>query len=81
MSKLELWHDLTIELQTLRTLIPPSEAGIMAAKYFDEFMSENELGLALHVVCDFLVEPNQPPASPELQAQLQRLHSQMEASH
>jgi hypothetical protein len=74
----DLWHDLTIELQTLRTLFPSSEAGITAAEYFDEYLSVNELGLALHVVCDFLLEPDQPPTSHELQAQLQRLHSRME---
>lgn len=79
MSKLhDLWRELTIELQTLRALFPPSETGITAVKYFDEFLSVNELGLALHVVCDFLLEPDQLPTSRELQAQLQRLHSKME---
>jgi hypothetical protein len=79
MSKLhDLWRELTIELQTLRSLFPPSETGTTAAKYFDEFLSVNELGLALHVVCDFLLDPDSPPASSELQAQLQSLHSKME---
>jgi len=79
MSELHnLWRDLTIELQPLRTLFPPSEAGITAARYFDEFLSVNELGLALHVVSDFLLEPDSPPASRELQAKLQSLHSKME---
>jgi hypothetical protein len=68
----------TVELQTLRTLFPPSEAGATAAEDFDEYLSANELGLALHVVCDFLLEPDQPPRSIELQTHLQRLHSKME---
>jgi hypothetical protein len=78
MSRLpDLWSELTIELQTLRALFPCSEAGITATKYFDELLSVNELGLALHVLCDFFLEPDQPPLSPEIQAQLQRLHSKM----
>jgi hypothetical protein len=73
----DLVRDLTAELQTLRTLFTLSENGLAAAKWFDEFLSENELDLALHVVCDFLLEPATPPTSPELQARLEHLHSKM----
>ena len=32
----------------------------------------------MHLVCEFLQEPDQPPTSRELQAQLERLHPKME---
>jgi len=54
------------------------ERGASALKWFDEFLSENELDLALHVVCDFLLETESPPESPELSARLQSLLSKME---
>jgi hypothetical protein len=74
----EHWNDLTADLKTLRTLFPKSEAGATALRCFDDFLSEYEMDLALHVVCDFLLEPEAPPASKALQSQLQRLHSKLE---
>ena len=47
-------------------LRPILERGENASGYlalFDESVRESELGLALHAVCDYLLEPG--PASPE----------------
>jgi hypothetical protein len=77
-NRQEFWSNLAVELQTLRTEFPTSPTGIAALTLFDEFLSANELGLALHVLCDFLLEPDALPTSPELRLRLQLLHSRME---
>jgi hypothetical protein len=44
---------------------------------FDEFMNEGEFGLALHVVCDFLLEPDFPRVTESTLDRIQRLHTAM----
>jgi hypothetical protein len=73
----DLWRELTLELQPLRMVFPASEKGTNALRVFDEFVSENELELALHVACDFLLEPDSLPTSSEVQSRLRSLHSAM----
>jgi hypothetical protein len=48
-----------------------------APAVFDEFLREHEWGLALHVVCDYLLEPATPPAAAELIEEIQGLHKAM----
>ena len=48
-----------------------------ASAVFDEFIREHEWELALHVVCDYLLEPATPAAAPELIAKIQNLHEIM----
>ena len=48
-----------------------------APAVFDEFIREHEWELALHVVCDYLLEPATPPAAPELIEDIQSLHKAM----
>jgi hypothetical protein len=72
------WRSLASDLQRLRSEFPNSHAGITALGYFDEFLSANELGLALHILCDFFLEPDAPPTSQEQRLRLQSLHSSME---
>jgi hypothetical protein len=72
-----LWRELTAELEPLRSLFPPTEKGVAATKWFDEFLRETELDLALHVLCDFLLEPDVPAAAPQIQSVIESLHAKM----
>ena len=47
------------------------------SKLFDEFVQEGEWELALHVVCDYLLEPNTQAAPPTVIQQVQALHEAM----
>jgi hypothetical protein len=44
---------------------------------FDEFMRENELGLALDVVCDFILGPDSPRIDGATIDRLEALHLAM----
>ncbi len=50
---------------------------VHSSEIFDEFVQEHEWGLALHVVCDYLLEPTTqaPPAA--VIHQIQTLHEAM----
>lgn len=73
----DLWREVRIELRTLRIVFTTSDEGVKALRLFDEFISANELELALHVACDFLLEPDSLPTSLEVLSRLQSLHSAM----
>ena len=73
----DLWREVTLELQALRMVFPTSDEGVKALRSFDEFLSENELELALHVACDSLLEPDSLPTSSEVISRLALLHSAM----
>ena len=72
------WPELAAEIEGLRSVFPPSEQSAVATRWFDEFLRENELELALHVVCDFLLEPEAPAASQQVQSVIEQLHTKME---
>ena len=68
----QLWHDVREQLNPLATIFDGSETGAKYHSWFSETMNHNELELALHALCDFLV------ASPEAklnQADLDRIRS------
>jgi hypothetical protein len=44
---------------------------------FDEFMDQYEFELALHVVCDFILEPDSPRVDQATIDRIQRLHAAM----
>jgi hypothetical protein len=45
---------------------------------FDEFLREHEFELALHVVCDLLLDVDAPPASRDMILRIEQLHERME---
>ena len=45
---------------------------------FDEFMQQREFGLALHAVCDFILEPDSPRVNRSTLDQIQQLHVAMD---
>ena len=65
-------------LESLRAVF---SAGIKAAVYsalFDDFLSNREFGLALEVLCDFLLEPDVRPVSELELNEIASLHALME---
>lgn len=45
---------------------------------FDDFLANREFGLALNVLCDFLLEPDVPPLSESEFNEIALLHTLME---
>jgi hypothetical protein len=54
-----------------------SQGGHSFLDLFDEFMQQREFGLALHAVCDFILEPDSPRVSRSILDQIQHLHAAM----
>ena len=46
---------------SLRESVPGLKRDTKYLELFDEFVRECEFGLALGLLCDFLLEPNSPP--------------------
>ena len=74
---LEMWTEVRFELLTLTPLFKTSPEGLTALESFEEYLSHNELGLALERLCDFLIGSEVSVISPEQLAQIQSLHSRM----
>jgi hypothetical protein len=70
-------EELRTHLRSLRPLLL-NEPGCSFLDLFDEFLQEHEFGLALHVVCDFILQPDSPKVSKATVDQIQRLHTEME---
>jgi hypothetical protein len=70
-------EELRTQLQFLRPLLL-NEPGHSCLDLFDEFLQEQEFGLALHVVCDLILQPDSPGVSKATVDQIQRLHAAME---
>lgn len=64
------------ELVTLREMLPPLEAKF--AGFFEEYIGQHEFGLALDIICDYLLEPTTPPASASVLEQIRKLRALME---
>jgi hypothetical protein len=47
-------------------------------KYFEESLAANELEVALHALCTFLLEPSIPPVSSAALERIGNLHSLMQ---
>ena len=64
------------KLTNLRAVLSEGQA-LDAHQVFDEFVREHEWGLALHVVCDYLLEPTTQAAPEAVMQQIQSLHEVM----
>jgi len=51
---------------------------LVTSGLFDEFVRETELGLALHTVCDYLLESETPRPEATTVEQIRALHTSME---
>jgi len=72
-----LWQEVKEQLEELKKVLP-EELDSTGSKLFDEFIRENELGLALHIICDHLLESTAQPVTPAVVGKIQSLHSAME---
>jgi hypothetical protein len=64
------------KLARLRAMLSTA-GGFNSSEVFDEFVREHEWGLALHVVCDYLLEPTAQAAPEAVIQQIQSLHAAM----
>jgi hypothetical protein len=69
-------EELQTQLQSLRMLLA-DERGHSFLDLFDEFMQQREFGLALHAVCDYLLQSDSPRVSKLTVEQIHRLHNAM----
>ena len=68
-------QEMAQKLGTLKPLL--STGGDDANQLFDDFVREQEWGLALHVVCDYLLEPKTQAAPTAAIEQIEALHETM----
>jgi hypothetical protein len=70
-------QELRISVAKLRPILEgPEQQGYLLL--FDEFLDEHEFGLALHCVCDYLLEPQAPAPHPATVERIALLHSVMQ---
>jgi hypothetical protein len=62
----------------LRPIFPSGRRGETCCALFDEFLENREFGLALDVLCDFLLEPDVPLPSETEFNEIALLHTLME---
>jgi len=73
LQKHQQWKKTQEALRALRPLI--SEPA--RAQYFDESLDANELEIALHALCDFMLRDGAPPIDGAALAQIDSLHHLM----
>ena len=70
------WRQEVVQkLASLRPVL--STGGDDLNQLFDEFVREHEWGLALHLVCDYLLEPKSQAAPTAVIRQIETLHEAM----
>jgi hypothetical protein len=67
------FEDLRVGLSPLRRLL-----GEDRERWFDEYMDHNEFGLALHVVCDSLLEEKELVVDDRTIEAIETLHEKMQ---
>ncbi len=72
------YESLGMQVEDLRSVFnQANEMGEAYAKIFDEFIEENELGFALHVLCDYLLQPEAPAVNAAQLEKIFELHGMM----
>jgi hypothetical protein len=70
-------HEEMKERVTSLRAVLSTTANVDFSKLFDEFVEHDEWGLALHVVCDYFLEPTSQAAPATVIQQIQILHEAM----
>jgi hypothetical protein len=65
-------------MESLRQVFPEGSLGETYCALFDEFLANGELGLALEVLCDFLLEPSVRRVNETELNEIATLHALME---
>jgi hypothetical protein len=68
---------LKAKLIDLRDSLPELQRDLGYLQLIDEFIREDEFGLALESICDFLLEPQIPPPGNTTIARVESLHRLM----
>jgi hypothetical protein len=71
------YRDLSNRLDSLRRLFSRDEGSKQRVEFFDEFLSANEFELALHTLCDFLLESENAQCDQAALDQIEVLHQKM----
>ncbi|MGH9743181.1 MAG: hypothetical protein ACRD51_12630 [Candidatus Acidiferrum sp.] len=69
---------LQTRLESLRQIFPSSAKGETYRALFDDFLANREFGLALNIVCDYLLEDEAPPPTEAQFSDIAQLYIQME---
>ena len=67
---------LQAQLKNLRSVLV-TERSEAFRDLFDEFLKHYEFELALHALCDFVLESDSPPVTTTILEQIQHLHATM----
>jgi hypothetical protein len=70
-------HDVADRLKELRNVFSEGPEGSKYLGFFDEYLDANELELALHAVCDFLLEPTSAAVDDAVLEKIAVLHRLM----
>jgi hypothetical protein len=73
----EYYRDIGKRLEALRGLFASMPENNKNLGFYDIYLAANELELALHTLCDFLLEPTSPNVSDSALEQIQLLHRMM----
>ena len=68
--------ELQDRLRNLRSVLV-TERSEAFRDLFDEFLEHHEFELALHTLCDFVLESDSPPVTTTILEQIQHLHATM----
>jgi hypothetical protein len=71
------WHELKAHRQELKDGLSDG-VDLKRSQLFDEFMREHEFELALHLLCDYLLERTTQPAAPAIVKLVEKLHASMQ---
>jgi hypothetical protein len=71
------FYELKAQLQELKDGLSEG-VDLKRSQLFDELMREHEFGLALHLLCDYLLEPTTQPAAPTIVKLVEKLHASMQ---
>ena len=71
------FRDVADRLEALRNVFPAGKEGSRYLGFFEEYLRANELELALHAVCDFLLEPTTPQPADDALSKIKTLHELM----
>jgi hypothetical protein len=65
-------------LEVLRRLLARAAESSKYLQFFDEYLGASEFELALHILCNFFLEPATPEISEEALNEIRVLHKAME---
>jgi len=72
----QLWAELSLSLLPLQGKFGDSPEGVKRQEYFCELIDANEFEVALHTLCDFLLESGDPIDATVFQ-RITELHTKM----